>query len=337
MRQLMFVKQGILEWQDAHDPTLIGDVDALVRPIVVARCDLDWPIVMGLAPFRGPFPFGHEFIGEVTAIGDEVSSVEVGQLVIVPFQISCGQCKNCNRGISNSCESVPGHSHYGLGRDSREWGGALADWVRVPFADGMLVPLPQGIDPVHVASASDNLPDAWRTVGPFLTENADTNVLIVGGGAASIGLYAAGMAKALGAAQVDYLDNDPERLKLAEAAGINVIESLPPKSAGQYGITVDASADQDGLMCALRSVEPGGVCTSVGIYYQDAMVPLLDMYRTGMTFMTGRVNAREAIPSVLKLVQEGKLRPELFTTLVADWEDAPQAMMERTTKVVIKR
>jgi alcohol dehydrogenase len=67
------------------------------------------------------------------------------------------------------------------------------------------------------------------------------------------------------------------------------------------------------------------------------MVPLLDMYRTGMTFMTGRVNAREAIPSVLRLVQEKKLRPELFTTLVAGWEDAPQAMMERTTKVVIKR
>lgn len=337
MQHLMFVKKGVLEWQDTDEPKLVGDVDALVRPIVVARCDLDLPILLGLAPFRGPFPFGHEFIAEVTAIGDEVTNVEVGQLVIVPFQISCGDCKRCHGGLSNSCQNVPPHSHYGLGRNSREWGGALAELVRVPYADGMLVGLPDGINPVHVASASDNLPDAWRTVGPYLTQNADQNVLIVGGGAASIGLYATAMATALGAAQVDYIDIDPERLKLAEAVGANAIEGPPPKSAGEYGITVDASADQEGLACALRSVEPGGICTSVGIYYQDTLVPLLDMYGKGMTFVTGRVNAREGIPHVLQLVKEERLHPELFNTLVADWEDAPQALMEQTTKVVVKR
>jgi alcohol dehydrogenase len=226
-------------------------------------------------------------------------------------------------------------SHYGMGRDN--WGGALADLVRVPYADAMLVAVPPGIDPVSIASASDNLPDAWRTVGPFLTADKDQNVLIVGGGAYSIGLYATAMAVALGAAEVTYLDTDPERLRLAELAGATVIEGPPPTRLGPYGLTVDASADPEGLACALRSVEPGGVCTSVGIYYRDAAVPLLEMYTKGVTFITGRVNAREAIPPVLDLVQGGRFKPEQFTTAVAGWDDAPEAMFAPAIKLVLSR
>jgi len=91
----------------------------------------------------------------------------------------------------------------------------------------MLVKLPAGIDPVAVASASDNIPDGWRTVGPQLAADPGAEVLVVGGdnGPHSIGLYAAGLAAALGAARVTYLDQDPRRLAIAAA---QVIDSAPP-------------------------------------------------------------------------------------------------------------
>jgi alcohol dehydrogenase len=334
MQQLTYVKRGQLAWQEVPEPVLPGEGDVLVRPFVVARCDLDLPILYGKTFFRGPFPFGHEFIAEVVAIGEGVQSVQVGQQVIVPFQVACGACKRCQKGVSNSCLEVPDMSHYGMGRDN--WGGALSDLVRVPYADAMLLPVPAGIDPLAIASASDNLPDAWRTVGPYLQADADQNVLIVGGGAPSIGLYAVGMAVALGAV-VDYVDSDPDRLRLAEQAGANVIEGPPPKRMGPYSLTVDASADEAGLACALRSAEPGGICTSVGIYYSDTAVPLLEMYSKGITFVTGRVNAREAIPPVLDLVLAGRFKPEQFTTAVASWSDAPEAMFAPSTKLVVAR
>lgn len=119
MRQLTFVKHGLLEWQDVPEPKLENGREALVRPIVMARCDLDAPILYGIAPFRGPFPFGHEFIAEVVNVGEAVRSFIIGQRVIVPFQISCGACRRCQHGLSNSCQSVPELSHYGLGRESR--------------------------------------------------------------------------------------------------------------------------------------------------------------------------------------------------------------------------
>ncbi len=338
MRQLMFIKPGSLEWREVPEPQLQGSKEAIVRPMVVARCDLDAAIYYGKAPFTGPFPFGHEFVAEIVSLGEDVHGFHIGQQVVVPFQISCGECARCRRGLTASCTSVPQRSMYGLGGMGGEWGGALSDLVRVPFAQGMLLPVPDGIDPSAIASASDNLPDAWRTVGPYLQEWPGADVLIVGGGACSIGLYAAAMARALGAAKVDYIDGDPRRLALAESVGANAIQGPPPKRLGPYPITVDASAHPTGLTCALKSVEPGGVCTSVSIYYSETTpMPLLDMYATGMTFKTGLTNARTVIPKVLELVQSGRFRPEQLTTRVAPWHEAAEAFADLSAKVVVVR
>jgi alcohol dehydrogenase len=338
MRQLTFVRPGLLEWWEAPEPKLQGPDEAIVRPIAVARCDLDAAIVAGKAPFAGPFPFGHEFVAEVVSVGERVAGFHDGQQVVVPFHISCGQCVRCRRGLTASCLSVPPRSMYGLGPVGGDWGGALSDLVRVPFAQGMLVPVPDGVESSAIASLGDNLTDAWRTVGPYLQESPDATVLVVGGGAWSIGLYAAAIACALGASRVDYVDADPERQALATSVGATPIEGPPPRRLGPYPITVDASADPAGLACALRSVEPGGVCTSVGIYFaQGTRVPLLDMYDADVTFKTGRSNAGAFIPSVLELVQSGRLHPERVTTKWAGWEEAPQALCEPSTKVVVLR
>jgi threonine dehydrogenase-like Zn-dependent dehydrogenase len=337
MQQLTFIKRGVLQWQEVAEPVIREPTEALVRPLAVARCDLDVGVLYGLAPFRGPFPFGHEFIAEVVAVGEAVKGFRPGDRVIVPFQISCGHCRRCRKGISASCLSVSGLAMYGLGRDARAWGGAFSDLVWVPFAERMLLPLPAGIEPAAVASISDNLADAWRTVGPMLAAEPGATVLVVGGGAWSIGVYAAAMAVALGASQVDYLDNGRERLELAAAAGANPLEGTPGEPPGKYAITVDASATPEGLTCAIRATEPYGVCTSVGIYWRDVPLPLIQMYNEGITFKTGRVNSREVIPQVLELVQSGRFQPEKYTTRLASWGEAAEALMEQTTKVVVSR
>lgn len=97
MRQLTFVGPGNFEWRDVPAPRLEADTDALVRPLAVARCDLDLYIALGTTPFKGPFAFGHESVGEVIDAGPK-AGVVLGQKVVVPFQLSCGRCDSCRRG-----------------------------------------------------------------------------------------------------------------------------------------------------------------------------------------------------------------------------------------------
>ena len=335
MRQLTFIEPGVLEWWDVPEPRLDSPKGAIVRPIAVARCDVDRPIVTGSAPFPGPFAFGHEFVAEVEELGDDVRNFTRGQQVLVSFQISCGECARCRRGLTGSCANVPSGAAYGFG--GGDWGGALSELVRVPFAESMLVALPDGIDPASVASC-DNTADGWRTVGPYLQESPGAAVLVVGGLAASVGLYAAAMAVALGASDVDYCDTDIERLEIAQRVGAHPVEGPPRESTSRYPITVDASASLAGLHRALRSVEPGGVCTSVGIFFKpETPVPLREMYNTGVTFKTGRVNARAEMPHVLDLVQTGRFHPGLITTRMARWDEAREALDDPSAKVVIVR
>lgn len=204
MRQLTFLSPGKFEWHDVAAPRIADARHAIVRPLAVARCDLDLYIATGFAPFPGPFAFGHEAVAEVVDAGDH-AGVKPGDRVVVPFQISCGACGNCRQSYTNSCESVPLYSAFGLARKGRqEFGGALSDLMLVPYADHMLVPLPEGVDAVTAASACDNIADGWRGVAPHLAARPNATVLVVGGLAQSVGIYAAGSAVALGAGKVLY-------------------------------------------------------------------------------------------------------------------------------------
>jgi alcohol dehydrogenase len=336
MRQLDFIEAGKLEWRDVDEPRLEGDAEAIVRPVTVATCDLDRGFLAGVVPVPEPFPFGHEGIAEVAEVGDGVREVVPGELVSVPFQISCGECGQCRRGHSGNCESVPRMSTYGL-PIGPDYGGFLSDAVKVPFADAMLVPVPEDVDPKAIASLSDNIPDAWRTVGPQLDAEPGATVLICGG-AGSIPLYAAAIAVALGAQRVDFAGGSPEDRELAERLGANLVDEEFPKRLGPYPITVDAGASHESLHCALRSTEPDGICTSIGIYYEpETPIPLLEVYTKGIWFHTGRPHAREVMPRILELVQAGSFAPELVTREQAAWDDAVEALVAHRGKLVISR
>lgn len=118
------------------------------------------------------------------AVGDGISTIRVGDRVVVPLQISCGKCRECRRGTTGSCNSVPLMAMYGMGPPAGlDGGGFMADLVPVPYADAMLVAVPASInpsDPIAIASLSGNIPDAWRTVGPFKNDLSGSSPPTVG-------------------------------------------------------------------------------------------------------------------------------------------------------------
>lgn len=371
MRELQFIRAGRLEWRERERPTLVHPQDAIVRPFIAGRCDGDTlpihtpvttafqcgmrlglvdPIVgdvCGKAPFKGPFGIGHECVAEVIAVGEEVRSRAVGDIVVVPWAVSCGHCLECRRGLTAKCSTTREKvlSAYGFGPACGPWGGMIADELRVPFADHMLVAIPDEIPPLRVASASDNLADAWRCVAPPLRERPGGSVLVLGGAAQSIGLYAAGIAVRLGAEQVAYADNDKTRLQIAEKLGVETIElssnrrrSLSKHIARRFDVAVEASSRSDGLDSALRLLNPGGICTAVGYYVAPGTkVPIMHMYANGATLKVGVSHVRPVLPDLLQFVARENFPAEAVATLVADWEDAPQAYKARTTKLVLKR
>ena len=369
VRELAFIRSGRLAWRDRDAPILRDPGDAIVRPFIAARCDGDTvpihrpvsrlmqagiavraidPVVgciCGRVPFRGPFAIGHECVAQVLAVGSGVQRVRVGQTVVVPWAVSCGTCEPCRRGLTSKCATTTSATlaAYGLGPASGPWGGMVADELRVPFADHMLVAVPADVPPLRVAAASDNLADAWRSVVTPLRDRPGGSVLIIGGGAKSIGLYAAGLAVAHGAAVVHYVDDDPVRRRIAEAFGAH---TFPARARSRrrrtttlcFDVVVEASSRAAGLRRAIRSLARGGVCTAVGYYLATGTrVPLMHMYATDATLRVGVSHARAVLPDLLAFVARTRYPAEQVTTLTAHWDDAPAAYATRTTKLVLQR
>jgi alcohol dehydrogenase len=336
VKQLTFAEAGKLEWREVSEPRLEGDGEAIVRPLAVATCDLDLAFVRGVAPVAREFAFGHECVAEVVAVGDAVTVAAPGDLVSVPFQISCGECDRCRRGQTGNCESVDFLSTYGLPLGP-DYGGFVSDLARVPYADAMLVPVPEGIEPQRIASLSDNIPDAWRAVGPQLEAEPGAPVLVCGG-VGSIPLYAVALAVAKGAERVDFAGGRPHERATAEQLGANLLDEEFPKRLGPYPITVAGSPEHEGLACALRSTDKDGVCTAVAIFFEpDTSVPLLEMYTSGIRLHTGRCHARATMEPILELVRDGSFRPELVTHQTASFDDAAEAVTGHDGKLVISR
>jgi len=362
VRELNYQRAGRLAWAERPDPEIVNPTDALVRPFIAGRCDGDTlplhrrvsramqlgiavraidPVVAcicGRVPFRGPFAIGHECVAQVVAVGADVSGLGVGQTVVVPWAVSCGHCDRCRAGLTSKCSTTTSGelAAFGLGPASGPWGGMVSDLLRVPYAEHMLVPVPDGVPPERVAAASDNLADAWRSVVEPLRARPGGRVLVLGGGARSIGLYAAGLAVAHGAASVEYHDDNPDRRDIAESFGARPASRGRPR--GSYDVVVEATSRADGLRSALRVLAPGGVCTAVGYYLSTGTrLPLMRMYATDATLRIGVSHARALIPDLLAFIAETGFEAERVTSLTAPWDDAPGAYLAKTTKVVLTR
>jgi alcohol dehydrogenase len=333
------VATGKLEWRDVPEPKLQADCEALVRPLAVARCDIDRFLVSGAFPIREPFALGHECVAEVVALGDAVRGLEIGQRAVLSFQVSCGRCGRCSAGLSALCERMPVLSDYGMQPLSGvEYGGVLSDRVRVPFAEAMLCPISPRLDPVALASVSDNVPDGYRAVAPHLRARPGAEVLIVSHGTPSIPLYAAQAALALGAGAVHFACSDRESLELAAKLGARPLETDFSGKPGRFPIVVDAGVTQPGLMYALRATEPEGTYQSVSFHAGPPVpLPLGRMYTLGIRCLIGRCHAAALLPEVVALIEVGRLRPQEVTTRVVGFDDVLDAWPEPAVKLVARR
>jgi len=225
---------------------------------------------------------------------------------------------------------------YGFGLTGGHWGGAIADELAVPFADGMLVPLPAGLDPAAAASVADNVSDAYRHIGPnveaFRGEGRRSEVLVMGSTTrrtlftASVPLYTALIAKALGAERVTLADARPAVRSEAAALGIDAVAPTELGGPPTAPLVADISAHPKGVRKAIECTAPDGVCSSSGGLHRSVTLPFSTMYARNVTLRVARADARSLIPHVLGLMASGDLRPERVTTQQAPIDDAIAAL-----------
>jgi threonine dehydrogenase-like Zn-dependent dehydrogenase len=341
VRQLTYVEAGVVRWRDVPDPALTDPAGALVAPLAVARCDLDRPMaVQGLFP--GPFGVGHEIVAEVVEVGPDVTRVRPGDRVLVPYQVSCGACAACADGRFGGCRTYRGQvgAAFGFGPAGGGHGGGLSDLLPVPAADHLLIPAPAGIAPAALCTLVDNGVDGYRTVAAQLKDNPGAEVLVVGGAAPSVSLFAVAAAVALGSHRVRYIAADPAQCEAAATLGADAeLHQGPwPRSFARAPITVEATMDPDGLACTLRSTDDYGFCTSVAIHFAEMTpLPLLHMYTKGITLHLSRADSRRFLPAVADLVQSGRLDPTTVPATFVNWDDAEEAWLQPAIKLVVAR
>jgi len=335
LKALIFTGARRLEWRDVPGPVITGGQQAVVRPIASTTCDLDQRIIAGRAPFEPPFAIGHESVAEVVEVGSSVRSVKPGEVVVVPWHFFCGECDRCRAGVTASCEAVGRHACFGIPIGGH-WGGLFSDLALVPFADAMLVPVPEGVDPIAAVSVSDNLTDAWIGVSKGLAKHPGAKVL-VHGGVGSLGMYAVQLALAAGAESVDYVDPDASRRTVAKTLGATVHEAVDPSLFWRFPVVINATRDVAEMRLAIQCLSPGGHLSGLAIFFQDTPMPLWELYVRDATFSAGIPSVRPHIPRVLDLLRCGHVHPERVTSKVIRWDDAAEALVEPSLKPVVVR
>jgi threonine dehydrogenase-like Zn-dependent dehydrogenase len=212
------------------DPEIEDGRDAIVKVSSCAICGSDLHLYDGYIPgMRSGDIMGHEFMGEVVDVGKDNKKLKVGDRVVVPFTIICGECDQCRRGNFSVCErsnrnkgladAVFGHSTAGLYGYSHLTGGypgGQAEYVRVPYADVGPVKVPDHLSDEQVLFLSDIFPTGWQAAVQCDIEPTDT---VAVWGAGPVGQFCIRSAILLGAKQVIAIDNVPERLTMAAAGG----------------------------------------------------------------------------------------------------------------------
>ena len=337
MDRLIFLEPGKLDWETVQDPLIEGRDEALVRPTVMGRCDLDVLYLDGRMPLAPREPIGHEIIGEIVDMGEDAAQqFKVGQTVIVSAQINCGKCRQCLTGQTGRCEAVPLGASYGMGRDG-DFGGAVCDIVRVPFAKAMLVPIPKLADHSSMIGLADMATDAWRAVGPQLERCPGGSVLVIGGATPVIGLYSAGIAKQLGASRVTYVDPSERNRGVASAYGAEAHAHIDEVANGLFDIVVDAANDPERLLSAIAACGPAAQLTSVAPPVRVDGLPLMEMYFKGLTYTLARPNCRHGHNPALQAWSCKGFDPSLVGPKVFPFEKAIDAWLDEALYVAATR
>lgn len=234
MKALCWHGKGDIRCDTVPDPQIEDGRDVIIKMTSCAICGSDLHLYGNFMPgMKSGDIMGHEFMGEVVEVGSSVSRLKVGDRIVVPFTIICGECEQCRRGNFSVCERTNrnaelaatgfGHATAGLFGYTHLTGGypgGQAEFVRVPFADATHVKVPSTLTDEQVLFLGDIFPTGWQAAVQCDIEPTDT-VAIWGCG--PVGQMAIRSAVLLGARQVVAIDNVPERLSMAKAGGATII------------------------------------------------------------------------------------------------------------------
>jgi threonine dehydrogenase-like Zn-dependent dehydrogenase len=212
---------------EVPEPKILNPQDAIVRVTLTAICGSDLHLYDGYVPtmMRGDI-LGHEFMGEVVEVGQAVKNLRIGDRVIVPFPISCGNCWFCQSGQWSLCDNsnpnawmleamhgFGGAALYGYSHLYGGYAGGQAQYVRVPFADVSPLKIPEGLPDEKVLFLTDVLPTGWQAAEQCAIKPGD---VVAVWGCGPVGQFAIASARLLGAERVIAIDRFPERLRLAQ-------------------------------------------------------------------------------------------------------------------------
>ena len=232
MKALCWFGKHDVRVENVSDPKILNSRDAIVRITSTAICGSDLHLYNGYIPTMEPGDIlGHEFMGEVVEVGASISNLKVGDRVVVPFTISCGNCFYCKRDLWSLCdnsnptpemlETLAGYSGSALYGYSHMYGGfagGQAEFVRVPFADVGPIKVPDHLADDQVLFLSDIFPTGYMAAVNCDIQDGDTVAIW---GAGPVGQFAVKSAFMLGAEQVVLIDHYPDRLGLAQRENAN--------------------------------------------------------------------------------------------------------------------
>jgi threonine dehydrogenase-like Zn-dependent dehydrogenase len=343
MRATVMYAAGDVRVENVPDAGLVEPTDALVRVTHACICGSDlWPYTL-MEPSETGRVMGHEAVGIVEATGDDVRTLDAGDLVVMPFAFSDGTCAFCREGLHTSCE------HGGF-FGNEEVRGAQAEAVRVPQADGTLVRLPVGRDDALMPSLL-TLSDVMGTghhAAVVANAGPGTAVAVVGDGA--VGLCGVIAAKRLGAEQIVIMGRHADRIALAKDFGATDVVSERGQEAvervleltGGHGMhaVLECVGTEQAMLTAAEIARPGGAVGRVGVPQYETIPAAQPTFFDNVLVGGGPAPVRAYIEELLPDVLEGRIEPGRVFDRVIGLEEVPdgyRAMNDRESiKVMIE-
>ncbi len=301
-----------------------GVGEAVVRVRLTTICGTDIHIVRGEYPVEPGLTIGHEAVGVIHELGMGVAGYHVGQRVLMGAITPCGQCEACLSGHTSQCGGALGGWRFGNTID-----GVQAEYVRVPFAQANLTPIPDSLADEDVLLLSDIASTGFAAAESGGVRLGDMVAVFAQG---PIGLCATLGAKLMGAAEIFAVDTDSNRLRLAEHFGATSVlhpETDPVRQIRQLtggrgvDVSIEALGAQSTFENALRVLRPGGTLSSVGVYSGHLRIPL-DAFGAGIAdykiVTTLCPGGKERMARLMRLVEASRinLRPLLTHKFALD-------------------
>jgi threonine dehydrogenase-like Zn-dependent dehydrogenase len=366
MRALCWHGKEDIRCETVPDPIIEDPRDVVIKVTSCAICGSDLHLMGGFVPeMKSGDVLGHETMGEVVETGNAVTKLKKGDRVVVPFTISCGECRQCKWGNFSCCErSNPagakqakqiGYQTAGLFGYSHMYGGfagGQAQYLRVPFADVGPIKVPEGLSDEQVLFLSDIFP-----TGYMAAENANIppggTVLVFGCG--PVGQFAIKSAFLLGAGRVIAVDTVAERLALARASGAetlnyedkdlqdqivamtnglgpdSVIECVGLESHGHGGVMeslqthLTSTERPYALQQAIIACRPGGTVSLPGVFMNIVPVAMGAFVGKGLTMKTGQTHVQKYLGPLMKRIVDGDIDPSFLITHRISLDEGPQA------------